>query len=121
MSKGEQYPPGISQGEGAILDAIAGWRHEERELSAANHGENQSRMDNLEREMMSMAATVKLAFPDGDGDAHRRYHEELIKKAAARAQFYQDLRTELAKKGIWAVIGLLAIALWAFVKSKVVT
>lgn len=121
MNRDDQYPPGISQGEGAILDAIAVWRHEERELSNAKHDQNQTRMDTLEREMVAMAAAVKLAYPDGDADGHRRFHEEMIRKAAERAQFYQDLRTKLAEKGIWALFVLLAIALWAFIKAKVVS
>lgn len=58
-------------------------------------------------------------FPDGDPDAHCRYHEILIKKAEARADFYMELRAELAKKGMWALIVLLGLALWQYIKSKV--
>lgn len=100
--------------------AFQAMQHEAREVQRAEHVENQERFGRLEREMLSTQSIVKLAFPEGDADAHRRYHEELIRKAKVRADFYQELRTELAKKGIWAVIVLLGIALWAFVKSKVV-
>jgi hypothetical protein len=59
------------------------------------------------------------AFPGGDWEGHRRYHEGLIRKMEARTEFYEDLRSELAKKGVWAVLVLVGLAMWQFLKTKV--
>lgn len=45
------------------------------------------------------------AFPEGDHEAHRKYHETLIKAAEDRAAMWRDLRSSVAK---WGVLGLLA-------------
>lgn len=51
------------------------------------------------------------AFPNGDHQAHRRYHENLIKKAEDQAQFWKKMRDELAK---WGLIGFAGWALYTF-------
>ena len=54
--------------------------------------------------------TIKKAFPEdeyGNVDAlgHRRYHDEMIEAAKAQTKFWQDLRRELLRKGLfWALI-----------------
>lgn len=47
------------------------------------------------------------AFPAGDPDGHRRFHEAAIEAAEDRAKFWKDMRNALAK---W---GLLGFTLWA--------
>ena len=53
-----------------------------------------------------------------DKDARRHLPDELVEyvrkeheKAKARAEFYEDLRTSLLKKGIIGMLGVLAIAI----------
>lgn len=58
------------------------------------------------------------AFPDGDADGHRRFHEAMISKAEARARLYEKLVEELVKKGLWALLLMVCVAVWAYVKSK---
>jgi len=75
------------------------------------HSENTGHLERLED-------MFKEAFPDGDAVAHRRYHEALIRKAEERTKFWIDLRIKLAEKGIWAVIGMAATAMyWYYVKG----
>jgi hypothetical protein len=52
------------------------------------------------------------AFPhhdDGTPDfaGHRDYHEELIQAARAKTRFYDELRIDLAKKGVLFVLAVL--------------
>ena len=52
------------------------------------------------------------AFPlDASGEpdtvGHRHYHDRLIEAAEAQVQFWRELRVEVAKKSIWAVLVLL--------------
>jgi hypothetical protein len=85
------------------------------------HGENITAQAVTEKKIVEAIRGIdelRKAFPDGDADGHRRYHESIIRKNEAREQFYQDLRAELAKKGLWALAALLGLALWQFFKSK---
>lgn len=44
--------------------------------------------------------------PDGtvDYDGHRRYHEAMIAAATAQEKFWQELRLDIAKKGVWGLL-----------------
>lgn len=74
------------------------------------HSENTDHLQRLEE-------MIKEGFPDGDAEAHRKYHEALIRKAEERTRFYAELRVKLAEKGIWAVLVLLATALYWYIRE----
>lgn len=87
------------------------------------HGENITRAEISERLMHELIGRVDglyHAFPDEDPNSHRRYHDAISEKMEARAEFYQKLHIELASKGLWALGGLLIVALWSYIKAKVV-
>lgn len=89
---------------------------------AERHSENVTRLNVTDRkveEVIRRVDDLHDAFPGGDWISHRKYHENLIRKLEAKEKFYDDLRAELAKKGLWAVIVVVGLALWAFFKSKV--
>lgn len=52
-------------------------------------------------------AIINRAFPDGP-ESHRVAHENLIRAAIAEEQFWNELKIDIAKKGVW---GLLIIVL----------
>jgi hypothetical protein len=88
------------------------------------HGENITAQAVTEKKIVEAIRGIdelRKAFPDGDADGHRRYHESIIRKNEAREKFYEDLRAELAKKGLWALVAVLALALWQFFKSKLIS
>lgn len=73
-------------------------------------------------EIMDELKNISSAFaknPDGtvDFDGHRRYHEAMIKAASAQEQFWQDLKLEIAKKGVWGlltiIVGLVLVGISA--------
>lgn len=112
--------PPHTEGEGwrAVVAAVDSLRDE----IGARHVENTSNLELMQRELkvaIDRIDDLARGFPGGDPDGHRRAHEALIRKAEERARFYEDLRGELAKKGVWAVLVLLGIALWQYVKTKV--
>ena len=51
-----------------------------------------------------ISALMIKAFPQGDPDGHRVYHEASIKAAGDRAEFWKQMRMEISK---WGLIGML--------------
>ena len=49
------------------------------------------------------------AFPEGDPESHRSYHQSKIDAATAEKEFYQTLKVKLAEAG---VLGLLRMIIW---------
>jgi hypothetical protein len=73
-------------------------------------------------EVMEELSKINSAFaknPDGSVDhaGHRQYHEAMIQAADAQKQFWQELRLDIAKKGVWGlliiVVGLVLVGLSA--------
>ncbi|MHB9838519.1 hypothetical protein Q8F57_027195 [Paraburkholderia terrae] len=101
-----------------VVEAIEGLRSDLNQ----RHTENIDRLavtDRLVHEAIGRIDQLHKAFPEGDCEGHRRYHEAVIRKMEDRAEFWKSLRNELASKGLWAVVLLLAAALWAYLKAKV--
>ena len=69
-----------------------------------------SHIENQLDKVLAELKSIKAAFPEdefGNVDAigHRRYHDEMIEAAKAQTKFWQDLRNELLRKGLfWAII-----------------
>lgn len=96
----------------ALHAQIHEWRQEERLDSAAHHAENKNEMEALRREMLALSSAVKTAFPGGDFDGHRRYHELLIAREEQRQQIRREVITHLLKGSTWAMlVGLLWMVL----------
>lgn len=61
----------------------------------------------IERMLAEIQASIGClhkAFPDGDIDGHRKYHEAKIRAAQAEEIFWTDLKLDIAKKGAWGII-----------------
>lgn len=52
------------------------------------------------------------AFPDGDIEGHRKYHESIIVRNHEVAEFFKKLTFELVKYGLLGFIGWLLIISW---------
>lgn len=60
-------------------------------------------------EVLAEIKKISTAFAtneDGsvDFEGHRRFHEEKIRAAKAEAEFWADLKLEIAKKGVWSLL-----------------
>lgn len=103
---------------GAVVVALDALRDE----IGQRHTENTSTLEMLEKKVdlaIQGVDDLHKAFPGGDWEGHRRYHETLIAKAEARARLYEKLLEELTKKGLLALFALVAVAVWQYIKSKV--
>lgn len=58
-------------------------------------------------QVLSELEKINRAFPDGP-ESHRIAHEAMIKAAVAEERFWNELKIDVAKKGVW---GLLIIIL----------
>lgn len=68
--------------------------------------------DHIAEEPGLFKAHAASAFPGGDPDGHRRFHEAEIARREERAQLYRDLRAHLAKWGVVGLLGWLAVVAW---------
>lgn len=94
---------------------------EQSDECAWDHHSLSKKLDFLIREQQKFNG----AFPqheDGTPDfaGHRDYHEELIRAARAKTRFYNELRIDLAKKGVLFVLAVLLglIVVGAQIKLK---
>ncbi|WP_175982547.1 hypothetical protein [Caballeronia zhejiangensis] len=108
--------------EGDGLNAVADALNKLRDEIGQRHVENTSSIEVIEKDLKVVIERVDdltKGFPDGDPEGHRRAHEVLIRKAEARAKFYEDLRAKLVERGLLALLGLLGVALWQYFKTRV--
>lgn len=69
-------------------------------------------IENKLDEILSELKKIQSAFPrneDGETDfsGHREAHEEMIKAAKAQADFWNELKLDVAKKGVWGMVIIL--------------
>jgi len=112
--------PPHTEGDGfrAVADALDRLRDE----MGLRHTENTSSLEVLEKDVKVLIDRVddlSKGFPGGDWEGHRRYHEAVIKRMEARTDLYRELRSELAKKGLWALIVMGCTAFWFYFKSRI--
>lgn len=71
-----------------------------------------ARIESLDESLEQILDAVKKihnAFPrtlegDVDFEGHRRYHEAMIRAAEAQATFWNELKLDIAKKGVWGLL-----------------
>lgn len=61
------------------------------------------------------------AFPEGDLEGHRRYHQLLIEEAEDRKKMRQAIITKSTVSLIWVLLCALASAVWAYFIAAVKT
>ena len=94
-------------------------------LNFINHQISEMRTDlsdHMKDETAELAKTVALmmkeAFPEGDPVGHRKHHEAVIKQAEAKAAFWSDMASSVAKWGLFGFFTWLVYAAWtAFLKG----
>lgn len=92
---------------------IIGLLHEvlvtQKTMQADLDKHQETETDELAKEV---AKLMEKAFPKGDAEAHRRYHEAEIAKIEASAAFWRKMREELTKWGLIGFIGWLIVMTW---------
>jgi len=62
---------------------------------------------------------ILTAFPAGDTDGHRRYHESVIEWQELRNRVVRDALVQAGKAGLLGGLGWLAFAIWQSLKLTV--
>lgn len=62
---------------------------------------------------------LERAFPDGDLDAHRRFHEQQVVNEKERRELWRTLRDKTLGAVVWAVIVAISTAVWQYFRLQV--
>mgnify|MGYP000101854468 CR=1 FL=1 len=78
---------------------------DEVHLAPSDNAHIDRRFDELLAEIKKIS-TAFTTNEDGstDFEGHRRFHEQKIRAAQAEAEFWRDLKLEIAKKGVWSLL-----------------
>lgn len=63
-------------------------------------------MEQIKKYITGVREDIMKAFPDGV-EAHRLAHQAQIDAKRAEERFWSELKMDLAKKGLWGIIGIL--------------
>lgn len=80
--------------------------------------EEARRMDGRFDELKKLLTS---AFPGGDPEEHRRYHDEVISFIRERRELWKAIREKSITGLVWAAMVGLGAALWQFIKVKIGT
>ena len=73
--------------------------------------------DAVERKV-SLDAAMATAFPGGDAKSHREAHESQMAAIRDRAVFWENMRFEITKYGLFGLLGWLTFVAWsAFIRG----
>lgn len=91
---------------------------DEVHLAKSDNAHIDRRFDEVLAELRKInGAFARNADGSVDFDGHRKYHESMIAAAEAQTQFWNELKLEIAKKGIWGLLviicGLVLVGLSA--------
>lgn len=91
---------------------------DEVHLAKSDNAHLDRRFDEVLDELRKInGAFARNADGSVDFDGHRKYHESMIAAAEAQTQFWNELKLEIAKKGIWGLLviicGLVLVGLSA--------
>lgn len=81
------------------------------------------KLSDTQEEILHLLKDISRAFPrndfdEPDYDGHRKYHQQLIRRAVEADRDRQLAVQDVVKKGLWAGLGLMAYALWEYIKDR---
>lgn len=77
--------------------------------------ETSQRLSSIETNL----TVVSAAFPAGDFEGHRRYHQSLIDVLEERRALYRSLKEKSIMGIIWAAVVWIGIAVWHEILSMI--
>lgn len=85
--------------------------------------EKLKKLADTQDEILEYLKDISRAFPRNDFDepdyeGHRRYHQQLIRRAIEADRDRQSAVQDVVKKGLWAGLALMGYALWEYIKDR---
>lgn len=68
----------------------------------------------------NMKQLTDTAFPGGDLDSHRRYHELLIENTIEKRRLRRAIQEKTISGLVWAIIAGTGLAVWHEITSRIV-
>lgn len=82
----------------------------------AQHAEDEARQINARFD--ELAKLLTSAFPGGDPEEHRRYHDDVMEYIRDRRELWRAVREKTITALIWAGLVGLGAAVWQYIKTK---
>lgn len=79
------------------------------------------KIDQMAEDIHDIKENLRKAFPGGDIDGHRRYHELIIAKTAAYDHMAWVIKEKTLLGLVWALIVFLVSSVWFYVVHKLST
>lgn len=81
------------------------------------------KLSDTQEEIFDLLKDISRAFPrnefdEPDYDGHRKYHQQLIRRAVEADRDRQLAVQDVVKKGLWAGLALMGYALWEYIKDR---
>jgi uncharacterized protein YllA (UPF0747 family) len=106
--QGESMPPDNNDDLARAVWALKADLDQRHEENVDRHSDTDQKISAISERLEQV---LNSAFPNGDADSHRLYHESLIKRNLAREQLWNDVRAKLITHGLLAAAGVLIVAL----------
>lgn len=103
----------LKLGGDPLLEIISNLQEGQREI-AATLAKIDKRQDLVEREVVAF----RKAFPDGDIEGHRHYHDTMIEILNERRRLRIAIQEKTISGLIWSGVIILVSALWHYVKDS---
>jgi hypothetical protein len=100
-----------------ILDMLRELREDINQMSTAM-ASCEKRLDEHSAESKARHLVVIGAFPSGDTDGHRRYHETVIEWRELRNKIVRECLINAAKAGFLGATGWVLYAIWVAFKLE---
>lgn len=79
--------------------------------------ENPPTLDGRVSTLEYRVASIEKAFPGGDIDGHRRYHELMIERTSEVRRLRVAIQEKTISGLLWALIIGIGLAVWSYVKT----
>lgn len=81
------------------------------------------KLSDTQEEIFDLLKDISRAFPrndfdEPDYDGHRKYHQQIIRRAVEADRDRQLAVQDVVKKGLWAGLALMGYALWEYIKDR---
>ncbi len=96
----------------AIIKAISGIKEGQDEI-VKNLDTMNKRHEATEAEL----SNIKRAFPNGDYDGHRRYHETMIEMLAEKRRLRMAVQEKTISGLVWSGIVIVMVAVYKYAKG----